>query len=94
MNNYITLKEYVQSLNELMAANPDAGDLPLYYMMDDEGNGMNRVSYTPEVCFMLDDCHGTRTVEEEEMLDYERERDYGGVKRCVIINLHRLRNRV
>ena len=85
MNNYITLKEYIQSLNELMAANPDAGDLPLYYMMDDEGNGMNRVSYTPEVCFMLDDCHGTaRTVEEEEMLDYECAGH--SVTKCVIIN--------
>ena len=41
------LKEFIENLNEFVKENPDALEFEVITSKDDEGNGFNRVFYTP-----------------------------------------------
>jgi hypothetical protein len=41
------LKEYIDSLTEFAKSHPETLELEVIYAIDDEGNGYNRVHYTP-----------------------------------------------
>ncbi len=43
------VKEYLEALNKLVNDNPGALELELITSIDDEGNGYNRVFYTPSL---------------------------------------------
>ena len=43
------LTEYIKGLNELLAENPEAGELEVFTAIDDEGNGYNPVYYAPQI---------------------------------------------
>ncbi len=43
----MTLKEYIEGLQEFAKENPDALELPVITSEDDEGNGYNFVYYSP-----------------------------------------------
>jgi hypothetical protein len=43
----MTLKEYIEGLQEFIKENPNALDLEVVTSKDDEGNGYNRVYYSP-----------------------------------------------
>ena len=45
----MTLKEYVENLNEFVKENPEALDYIVVYSSDDEGNSYGRVHYTPSI---------------------------------------------
>lgn len=42
-----TLKEIVNDLSNLLEASPELADLPVVTSIDDEGNGFNKVYFTP-----------------------------------------------
>lgn len=42
----ITLREYIEKLQELAKQNPNLKDLPIIYSRDDEGNQFQKVVYT------------------------------------------------
>lgn len=48
------LKDYLESLQNLVKAHPQALELPVIYSKDDEGNGYNRVNYAPSLTFFED----------------------------------------
>jgi len=43
------LSEYVECLNELIKKNPKVADYDVISTIDDEGNGYNKVHYTPSI---------------------------------------------
>ena len=43
----MTLKEYIEGLQEFVKENPDALELEVITSIDDEGNGYNAVYYGP-----------------------------------------------
>jgi hypothetical protein len=43
----MTLKEYIEGLQEFVKENPDALELEVITSIDDEGNGYNPVYYGP-----------------------------------------------
>jgi len=45
----LKLKEYVDNLVKILENNPEYGELDVVYSKDDEGNGFQKVSYTPAV---------------------------------------------
>ena len=45
----MTLKEYLNALNELLEENPQAGDFLVIYSSDEEGNSFQPVYITPSI---------------------------------------------
>jgi hypothetical protein len=45
----LKLKEYVDNLVKLLKDNPEYASLDVVYSRDDEGNGFDKVHYTPAV---------------------------------------------
>jgi hypothetical protein len=45
------LKEYYEQLKILVETYPEALDFPVITSRDDEGNGFNLVSYSPQLCY-------------------------------------------
>jgi hypothetical protein len=45
----MTLKEYIENLNEFVKENPEALDYIVVYSSDDEGNSYSQVYYTPSI---------------------------------------------
>lgn len=43
------LKEFLKTINQLIAENPEYLELEVITAKDDEGNGYNKVSYEPSV---------------------------------------------
>ena len=43
----MTLKEYVENLNDFLEENPEAKELPVVYASDPEGNDWHNVQSTP-----------------------------------------------
>jgi hypothetical protein len=43
----MTLKEFMENLNEFIKENPETLDMEVITSKDDEGNGFNRVYFTP-----------------------------------------------
>jgi hypothetical protein len=43
----MTLKEYIENLNEFAKLNPEMMDMQVITSSDDEGNGYNLVHYSP-----------------------------------------------
>lgn len=43
----MTLKEFMENLNEFIKENPETLEMEVVTSKDDEGNGYNRVYYTP-----------------------------------------------
>jgi hypothetical protein len=43
----MTLKQYIENLNEFVEKNPEALEFEVIYSEDDEGNGYNRIAYAP-----------------------------------------------
>lgn len=43
----MTLREFMENLNELIKENPETLDMEVVTSRDDEGNGFNRVYFTP-----------------------------------------------
>lgn len=48
------LKEYLESLQDLVKAHPQVLELPVIYSKDDEGNFYKNVHYTPSLTFFED----------------------------------------
>jgi hypothetical protein len=47
----MTFKEYVDTLNTILYERPGLGNLDVVYATDAEGNGYERVHYTPTLGF-------------------------------------------
>ena len=67
------VSEMIKNLQEFMA---DHGDLECWYAVDDEGNGYQKVHYTPSKYYVNDDDDEVRQIEdilydEESVEDYE-----------------------
>ena len=45
----IKLKEYIANLNKLVKENPEALTMDVVYSIDDEGNGFQKINYTPQI---------------------------------------------
>ena len=50
----MTLKQYVQHLHEFIALHPEALDQEVYYAIDIEGNGYDKVEVTPALVYFED----------------------------------------
>ena len=50
----MTLKEYVDNLNKILADNPKAAEYEVVTSIDDEGNGYNRINYGPTLGILFD----------------------------------------
>lgn len=46
------LKKYLKYLQKLLEENPHLKDAEIYFSADDEGNGYQKVSYTPSIRFI------------------------------------------
>ncbi len=51
---YTTLKEYIESLQQLVKNDPSLAELPLYFSLDDEGNYYKNV-YNPQISIVYTD---------------------------------------
>ena len=52
----MNLKEYIKNLSKLLEEHPEAAEFEVVTACDDEGNGFNRVYYTPSIgCYDADD---------------------------------------
>ena len=51
----MTLKEYLENLNEFVAEHPEALEYEVVTSADDEGNYYNPVHYTPSIGLFKDD---------------------------------------
>lgn len=58
-------KEYVENLKKILEEHPETADMDVVYSRDDEGNGFNRVHYTPTVGY-YDQSDGDFSETEEE----------------------------
>jgi len=45
----MTTGEFKKYLDQFLKENPKAMNLPVYYCVDDEGNGYDKVKFTPTV---------------------------------------------
>lgn len=45
----MTLKQYIETLQKFADENPEALNFEVIYSEDDEGNGFNRISYSPSL---------------------------------------------
>ena len=52
----MTLKEYVENLNDFLEENPEAKELPVVYASDPEGNNWHNVESSP--CLIQKDENG------------------------------------
>lgn len=50
----MTLREYIDGLNEFLKENPQAENLKVVHSSDDEGNGFHPVIYTGQLGFYED----------------------------------------
>ena len=79
------LREYLEALNELVKENPDALEMEVAYTKDDEGNGYQYVSATPEVNRFMGE--GGYHIELVHPDDFEEDpEDYQEAFKCVLIN--------
>jgi hypothetical protein len=65
------LKEYIESLQELAKATPEALEMEVIYAMDPEGNGYDKVYFEPSIG-VYDE--GERDYMSLESEDYEYEK--------------------
>ncbi len=61
----MTLKQYIDILNEFVENNPETLDLEVIYAEDDEGNGYGRIAYAPTKGVFDDDDFWTESNLEE-----------------------------
>jgi hypothetical protein len=77
------LKQYVQNLHEFIALHPEALDHEVYYSIDIEGNGFDKVEVTPALVYFEDLDH-------PDMPTFVGEKEDGGMPsdmcNAVIIN--------
>lgn len=66
----MTLKEYIQGLQEFVEENPEAADFKVVSAIDEEGNGFNEVKFGPTLGY-FDDSYGGFTHADEEELEEE-----------------------
>lgn len=50
--NCMTLQEYIKGLQELLADNPEIGDVEVVYAKDDEGNGFSSSIFSPSIQYI------------------------------------------
>jgi protein involved in sex pheromone biosynthesis len=65
----MTLTQYIKELQELVLKNPEHGDLEVVYSRDDEGNGFQRVHYSPGVGIFEDGDF----IHKSQLEEWERE---------------------
>ena len=66
------LKEFIANLNEFVKENPEALELDVITSKDSEGNGFNKVVYTPSVGSFDDgDFYDEEQINEEGYEDME-----------------------
>lgn len=65
----MTLKEFIENLNEFVKENPETLDMQVITSKDDEGNGFNLVHYTPSKGIYED----REFISSEQYEDYERD---------------------
>ena len=76
----MTLREYINNLNELVNENPETLDCDVVYARDDEGNGYQKIWSTPSIFYWLDG-----EIYSEEDFESRRE-DEEGAEKVVVIN--------
>lgn len=64
----MTLKEFIENLNEFVRENPETLDMQVITSMDDEGNEFNLVHYTPSKGIYEDG----EFITSDQYEDYER----------------------
>ena len=65
----MTLKEYVDNLNKILADNPKAADFEVVASIDNEGNGYNRVYYEASLGILNDDEFSLYDEDNEEFTE-------------------------
>jgi hypothetical protein len=71
----MTLKQYLDNLNELLKQFPEAASLTVYYSSDDEGNSYEPVKYLPIIEY----------INVNEILDRNDWEEYGITEPNVVI---------
>lgn len=74
-------KDYVKTLNEILATNPESAEYDVIYSIDEEGNDFKNIYYTPTVGYY--DSGGFISVEQFE--EYEDE-GYDCIINSVCVN--------
>ena len=65
----MTLKEYIEQLQNFAETNPETLDMDVIYSRDDEGNGFQQIHYAPSKGFYED----SEFISVEQLEDYNRE---------------------
>lgn len=65
----MTLKEYIEQLQNFAETNPETLDMDVVYSRDDEGNGFQQIHYAPSKGFYED----REFISVEQLEDYNRE---------------------
>lgn len=65
----MTLREYIEQLQNFAQANPETLDMDVIYSRDDEGNGFQEVHYSPSKGIYEDN----EFIASEQLEDYERD---------------------
>lgn len=76
----MTLKEYLKDLNNLAEQTPEILDMEVVTSIDDEGNGFNRVSYTP--------CIGRYDSDDRDFTNKDNDEDPIGIDECNAVCLN------
>lgn len=70
----MTLEEYINNLNEFVKENPAALQMTVVYSKDDEGNGYQRIYYTPTIGQFdenEDEFQSENNLKKDEVEEYE-----------------------
>jgi hypothetical protein len=65
----MTLREYIEQLQNFAQENPDTLDMDVIYSRDDEGNGFQKIYYSPSKGIYEDN----EFISSEQLEDYERD---------------------
>lgn len=72
----MNVNQMIKHLQQLVADNPKAGELPIYCPSDDEGNDYNELENKPEHCYLLKPeasfFNSYSFLTEEDLKDYEK----------------------
>lgn len=65
----MTLREYIEQLQNFALSNPETLDMDVIYSRDDEGNGFQEVHYSPSKGIYEDN----EFIASDQLEDYERD---------------------
>ena len=80
----MTLKEYVESLQETLKENPELADKPVAYSSDDEGNSFHLIHNTPTLCQVENNT--THYLEMVGYYDEDSDEIHKDDINCIIVN--------